>query len=71
MLIQGIMFDYENNPQNYHQRLIRVWGMVNKIDSKNLGNKNSISLEPYLRWMQSRAQNLKMRYPASGRRAYY
>ena len=58
------MFDDENDPQNYHQRFIRSWGTVNKIDSKTLGHKNSIPLEPYLRWVRSRAQNLKMPYPS-------
>ena len=43
---------------------IHAWGTVNKIDSKTLGHKNSIPLEPYLRWVRSRAQNLKMPYPA-------
>ena len=38
--------------------------MVYKIDTKTLGHKNSIPLEPYLRWAWSRAQNLKMPYPA-------
>ena len=63
MLIQGIMFDYENDPQNYHKRFIRAWGTINKIDSKTLGYKNSIPLEPYLRWVRFRAQNLMMSYP--------
>ena len=37
MLIQGIVFDYENDFQGYHQKFIHAWGMVNKIDSKTLG----------------------------------
>ena len=37
MLIQGIVFDYQNGPQSYRQRFICAWGMVNKIDSKTLG----------------------------------
>ena len=36
--------------------------MVNKVDSKTLGHKNSIPLEPYLNWVQARAQNLMMPY---------
>ena len=64
MVISCIVFDYENSLQNYHQRFIRDWGMVNKIDSKTLGHNNSIPLEPYLRWVRSRTQNLKMPYPA-------
>ena len=62
MFIQGIIFDYENDLQSYHQRFIRTWGMINKIDRRPLGNKNSIRLEPYLIWAQSRAQNLMMPY---------
>ena len=38
-------------------------GMINRIDSKTLGHKNSIPLEPYLRWVRTRAQNLMMPYP--------
>ena len=38
--------------------------MVSKIDSKALGQKNSILLEPYLKWVRTRAQNLMMPYPA-------
>ena len=48
VLVQGIAFDYESDTQGYRQRFIRAWGMVNKIDSKTLGHKNSIPLEPYL-----------------------
>ena len=36
--------------------------MVNKVDSKTLGHKNSIPLEPYIKWVKSRAQNLMMPY---------
>ena len=64
MLIQGIIFDYENDPQSYRQRFTRAWGMINKIGSRTLGHKNSIPLEPYLRWVRSHAQNLMMPYPA-------
>ena len=35
---------------------------MNNIDSKTLGQKNSIPLEPYLRWVRYRAQNLIMLY---------
>ena len=38
--------------------------MVNKVDSKTLGHKNPIPLEPYLKWVQARAQSLMMPYPA-------
>ena len=38
--------------------------MVKKVDSKTLGHKNSIPLEPYLNWVQARAQNLMMPYLA-------
>ena len=64
MLIQGIIFDYKNDLQGYCQKFIHAWGMVNKFDSKTLGQKNSIPLEPYLKWVRSQAQNLIMPYPA-------
>ena len=38
--------------------------MVNKVDSKTLGHKNSIPLEPYLRWVRALAQKLVMPYPS-------
>ena len=38
--------------------------MVNKVDNKTLGHKNSIPLEPYLRWVRARAQSLVMPYPS-------
>src|ERR1051325_9847293 len=34
--------------------------MVKKIDTKTLGHKNTIPWEPYLKWVQARAQNLMM-----------
>ena len=34
------------------------------MDSKTLGHKNSIPLEPYLRWVRARAQKLVMHYPS-------
>ena len=38
--------------------------MPNKVDSKTLGHKNSIHLEPYLRWVRTHAQSLMMSYAA-------
>ncbi|CAI8585698.1 unnamed protein product [Vicia faba] len=55
VLVQGIMFNYEGDVQGYRQRFIRAWGMVNKVDSKILGHKNSIPLDPYLKWVRARA----------------
>ena len=37
--------------------------MPNKVDSKTLGHKNSIPLEPYLKWVRTRTQSLMMPYP--------
>ena len=37
--------------------------MVNKVDSKTLGHKNSIPLDPYTKWVRVRAQKLMMSYP--------
>ena len=38
--------------------------MPNKVDSKALGHKNSIPLEPYLKWVRTRAQSLMTPYPS-------
>ena len=62
---QGLIFDYEGNDQGYRQRFIRAWRMVNKVDSKTLGRKNSIPLEPYLIWERTHAQRLDIPYPAT------
>ena len=47
-----------------HQRFVHAWGMVSKVDSKTLGHKNSIPIEPYLKWVRARAQSLMIPYPA-------
>ena len=62
MLIQGIMFNYEDDFLGYRQRFIRAWGMVNIFDTKTLGPNTSIPMEPYLKWVRARAQNLMMPY---------
>ena len=38
--------------------------MVNKVDSRTLGHKISIPLEPYLSWVWACAQSLTMPYPS-------
>ena len=55
MLIQGLVFDYDNDNQGLFQIFIRAWRMLNKVDSKTLGHKNSIPLESYLKWVRTRA----------------
>ena len=62
MLIQGVMFNYEDDVQGYRQRFIRAWGMINRYDAKTLGPKNSIPMEPYLQWVWAHAQKLMMPY---------
>ena len=34
------------------------------MDSKTLGHKNFVPLEPYLKWVRARAQKLMMPYPS-------
>ncbi|CAI8614673.1 unnamed protein product [Vicia faba] len=55
-------FNYSDDMQNYRQRFIRAWGIIKKNDSKTLGRRNSIPLEPYLKWVRARAQSLMMSY---------
>ena len=64
MLVQGIMFNYEDDVQEYRQMITRARRMVNKVDSRNLGHKNSIPLEPYLRWVRARDKSFVMPYPS-------
>ena len=37
--------------------------MVNKVDSDTWGNRNTIPMDPNLKWVRARAQNLMMPYP--------
>ena len=64
ILIQGLVFDYDKEDQGYRQRFTCAWGMVNKVDSRTLGHKNSIPLEPYLKWVRAHAQSLLIPYPS-------
>ena len=48
LLIEGIVFNYEDDVNEYHRRFIRAWGMVNRSDTKDLGPKTSIPMETYL-----------------------
>ena len=64
MLIPDLVFDFNNDDQGLCQRFIRARRMPNKVDSMSLGPKNSIPLEPYLKWVRARAQCLMMPYPA-------
>ena len=63
ILIPDLVFDFDNDTQGLRQRFIRAWRMPNKVDSKTLGYKNSIPLEPYLKWVWTRAQSLMLPYP--------
>ena len=38
--------------------------MVNKVDNRTLGHKNSIHHESYLRWVWTHSQSLMMPYPS-------
>src|SRR3954466_8649872 len=64
MIIHGIVFDYENDSHRHRRRFIHAWGSVYRIESKTLGQWNSIPMEPYLRWVRTHAQKLLMPYPA-------
>ncbi|KAI5417129.1 hypothetical protein KIW84_041936 [Lathyrus oleraceus] len=63
IIIQGTVFDYDNDSQGLRQRFVRAWGMVKR---STLGQKNSIPMEPYLRWVRARARELVMPYLAVG-----
>ncbi|KAI5433702.1 hypothetical protein KIW84_020825 [Lathyrus oleraceus] len=61
IIIQGTVFDYDNDSQGLRPRFVRAWGMVKR---NALGQKNSILMEPYLRWVCARARELVMPYLA-------
>ncbi|XP_058774389.1 uncharacterized protein LOC131648670 [Vicia villosa] len=63
MIIKGVVFNYEEDVQNQRQEFIRAWNKVYKVDSKSWGQKKFIPLEPYLRWVRTRAQRFVMPYP--------
>ena len=58
------MFNYEDDVHGYRQRFVRAWGMVNKVNSKTWGHRNPIPMDPYLKWVRARSQNLMMLYTA-------
>ena len=62
LLIESIVFNYEEDVKEYRRRFIRAWGMVNRSDPKDLGPKTSIPMQPYLQWVRAHAQNLMMPY---------
>ena len=64
MIIRGIVFDYENDSHRHRRRFIQAWDSVYRIESKTLGQWNSIPMELYLRWVRTHAQKLMMPYPA-------
>ena len=64
MLILDLVFDFDNDDPGLRQRFIRAWRMPNKVESKTLVHKNSIPLEPYLKWVRTRTQCLMMPYPS-------
>src|SRR3954466_6031279 len=63
LLIEGVVFNYEEDVHNQRQEFIRAWNKVYRVDSKSWGQKNSLPSEPYLRWVRTRAQRFVMPYP--------
>src|SRR3954467_8114983 len=63
LLIEGVVFNYEEDVRNQRQEFIRAWNKVYRVDSKSWGQKNSLPSEPYLRWVRTRAQRFVMPYP--------
>lgn len=59
ILLQGLVFDYDDDSQGLRQKFTRAWG---KVERSTLGQKNSIPMEPYLRWVRARAHDLTMPY---------
>ncbi|XP_050916117.1 uncharacterized protein LOC127131229 [Lathyrus oleraceus] len=45
------------------EKIVHTWCHVHKLEKKVLGKTNYVSLEPFLKWVQDRAINLKMPYP--------
>src|SRR3954465_535808 len=45
MIIRGIAFDYEDDSHRHRRRFKHAWGSVNRIESKTLGQWNSIPME--------------------------
>ena len=62
LLIEGIIFNYEDDVQEYRRRFIRAWGMVNRSGAKALGLIVSIPMEPYLQWVRACTHKLMMPY---------
>ena len=60
LLLTGIVFDFMGDVEGHRRRFIRAWNKVHKSDPHELGMKTSLPMQPYLRWVQARAQKLGM-----------
>ncbi|XP_058757094.1 uncharacterized protein LOC131630326 [Vicia villosa] len=63
-LIKGIVFNYENDPQDNRQKFKQAWNKVYRVNTETWGPKKYIPGELYLRWVRTRAQRLTMPYRA-------
>ena len=59
LLLIDIAFDYKEDVDEHCRRFIQAWGTVNRSDPQELGPRTSLPMQPYLQWVQARAQKLE------------
>ncbi|XP_050887080.1 uncharacterized protein LOC127092276 [Lathyrus oleraceus] len=61
--LKGLFFKEGEDFKALKEKIVHAWRHVHKLEKKVLGKTNYVSLEPYLKWVQDRANSLKMPYP--------
>ncbi|XP_050914929.1 uncharacterized protein LOC127129857 [Lathyrus oleraceus] len=61
--LEGLFFKECKDCKVLKEKIVHAWCHVHKLEKKVLGKTNCVSLEPYLKWVQDRAINLKIPYP--------
>lgn len=63
ILFEGLFFKEGEDNKALKEKIVHAWRHVHRKGRKVPGKPNSVSLEPYLQWVQARAIKLKMPYP--------
>ena len=59
--LEGLFF--QGGSKAIREEIRNAWRHIHKKGTETLGISHCVSLEPYLRWVQTRAIKLKMPYP--------
>ena len=61
--LEGLFFKEGENDRALKEEIVHVWRHTHKKGRESLGRPNCVAIEPYLRWVQTRAIKLRMPYP--------